>query len=785
MIIQCKTQNAKRRTSVQSSKLLVLSLSFALCAFNFTLCFAQEAAKQPSSGELIVKSWEAHGKKNVEETFGYTQQLIDLYQDEADNQQASLSALPKGKDDIEAMAALNDVGTAYFIQGESYRDQGKVDESVEAFKVVVDRFPYSQAWDPRGWYWQIAKASKESIIKLKPDMYQDEPVEVEEERTQVSQLPTKIVLYDPGKEEFVNYKRYGKFLNVGTKDYRYQIKDQVGLSEAVGEGIHPNTTSIRWDPEYKKAIKEGRLEGDHWDFVYSPDLEAAFLKWATAPEPTGVKMFYTALMLEKSGLIEQAIKCYYAIVVHYPGSYGWTYWQTPWYPGQAAVYKIEHLLKQHPELGHRLVGADVKIVNGFDNDVSNDLIITNPGKFEKVSCWDKIKSKFSRDTTKIKTQRGKGRVHLVQYENDDWQLIVDGEPFEIRAVTYAPTMIGESPDAQTLTNWMENDFNQNGIIDGPYEAFVDKNGNNLQDKEEVTLGDFQLMKDMGVNAIRLYHQPFALDKLLLRELYDKYGIMVIMGDFFGKYALGSGAPWNPGTDYNNQEHKKNMLDSALGMVKEFKDEPYVLLWLLGNENVYGYACNADKEPQAFYEFVNEVAKEIKKVDPDHPVAVGGGDTLYLDVYGKYSPEIDIYGTNSYRGDYGFGRLWQGAKEESGKPVLVTEFGCPAFVEGKSRQEAEELQAAYHRAAWENIEDNMAFGTGSGNSVGGVIFEWLDEWWKQYEPFTHDERGVAQGPFPDGYFHEEWFGICGQGNGKYSPFMRHLRKAYFLYQKIWR
>jgi len=648
----------------------------------------------------------------------------------------------------------------------------------------VDRFPYSQAWDPRGWYWQVAKASKESIIKLKPDMYKDEPVEVKEEKKQVSQLPTKIVLYDPGKAEFVNYERYGKFLNVGTKDYRYEVKDQVGLSEAVGEGIYPNTTSIRWDPEYKKTIKEGRLEGDHWDFVYSPDLEAAFLKWATAPEPTGVKMFYTALILEKSGLIEHAIKSYYAIIVHYPGSYGWTYWQTPWYPGQAAVYKIRHLLREHPELGRRLVDTDVRIVNGFDNDVSNDVVITNPGKFEKVKYWDQVKSKVSPDA-KVKTQRGKGRVHLVQYENGHWQLMVDGEPFEIRAVTYAPTMIGESPDAQTLTNWMENDFNQNDIIDGPFEAFADKNNNNLKDDDEAAVGDFQLMKEMGVNAIRLYHQPFAPDKKLLRELYDKYGIMVIMGDFFGKYAIGSGAPWNPGTDYNNQEHRKNMLESALGMVKEFKDEPYVLLWLLGNENVYGYACNADKEPEAFFKFVNQAAKEIKKIDPNHPIAVGGGDTLYLDIFGKNSPDVDIYGANSYRGEYGFGRLWQGVKEEFGKAVLITEFGCPAFAEGKSLQEGEELQAQYHRAAWEDIQDNMAFGDGAGNSLGGVIFEWLDEWWKQYEPFTHDERGVAQGPFPDGYFHEEWFGICGQGSGEYSPFLRHLRKAYFMYKKMWR
>ena len=60
----------------------------------------------------------------------------------------------------------------------------------------------------------------------------------------VSQIPTKIVLYDSGKEDFVNYEKYGEFQDVGTKDYKYVIKDQEGLMAAVGEGIYPNTTSI-------------------------------------------------------------------------------------------------------------------------------------------------------------------------------------------------------------------------------------------------------------------------------------------------------------------------------------------------------------------------------------------------------------------------------------------------------------------------------------------------------------------------------------------------------------
>ena len=771
-------------------KLLVFLCSCVSIYYLLPTTYSQE---KPTSGELIVKAWEVHGIKDEEHyklTLQYTQQLIDLYKDEADRQEASLKAFPKNKNEIEQVAVLNDVGTAYFIQGECYRDQAKFAEAIKAFKVVMYQYCYAQAWDPRGWYWKVALAAKESVVKLNPKETLTplpcpgvEPQETK--KIQVSQLPTKIVLYDPGKEDFIDYTKYGEFKNVGTKDYQYVVKDQEGLSQAVGEGIYPNTTSIRWDPEFKIVQKEKRSEGSHWDFVNSADLEAAFLKWALAPEPQGVKLYYTGLLLEKSGLIKHALKCYYAIVVHFPSSYGWTYWHTPWYVAQAAISKIKFILRRNPQLGYRLVDADIRVINGYDNDLANDIVIANPGRLIKANLLEKLKSKPSKDLLSIKRRLGKGKVRLVQYETGDWQMLVDNKPFLIKAITYSPTKIGESPDEGTQTNWMENDFNHNDKIDGPYDSFVDKNSNNLQDKNEPAVGDFKLMKYMGVNAIRLYHQPFKVNKVLLRDLYNKYGIRIIMGDFLGKYALGSGAPWYPGTDYNNAQHKKNMMESVTKMVLEFKDEPFILFWLLGNENVYGFACNANKEPDAFFKFANEVAKQIKAIDPQHPVAICSGDTLFLDKFGKNCPDIDIFGTNAYRGDYGFGYLWQQVKEEAGIPVFITEFGCPAYAAGKTKEEAEYLQAEYHRGSWEDIQSNMAFREGAGNSLGGVVFEWLDEWWKAYEPFIHDTKGLFAGPFPDGYMHEEWLGVCGQGNGKLSPYLRQLRQSYYMYKKMWR
>lgn len=763
-------------------------LGFALCLSALgimaggraAVLHAQESA--PSSADLIAKAWAAHNGKDTEKAFAITQQVIDLYGAEADRQQAALKAMPNTKEDIDQVKSLNDVATAYFIRGESLMRQQKAAEAIKTFRLIIDKYPYAKAWDQYGWYWSVAEKAQASIWKLEGKDPQEETI-----KHKVSQHETKLILNDPGREDFVQYEQYGEFQNPGTENYKYVIKDQEGLSLAVGEGIYPNTSSIRFDPEYKKAVKEKRLEGSMWDFTQSPDLQAAFYKWATSSEPQGVRLYYIASIFEKAGLVKSAIKAYYAIVVHYPGAYGWTYFKTPWYVGPAAITRINYLLRRNPQLGYKLSGADIRVVNGFDNDVANDKFFVAPGKFVKANgLFEKFRPKPSPDTLTIRRRLGKGRVHLVQYETGDWQLLVEGKPHSIKGVTYLPVKVGESPQEQTLSNWMENDFNKNGKIDGPYDAFVDKNGNGRQDPDEPSLGDFELMKEMGVNTVRVYHQPgVKINKELLRELYQKYGIMTIVGDYLGVYAIGSGAQWNPGTDYTNEEQKQRMLAQVKEMVSDLKDEPFVLFWLLGNENVYGVACNAKAQPAAYYQFANEAAKLIKSIDSEHPVALCNGDVFYLDKFAKNTPDIDIFGANAYRGEEGFGFLWRQVKDQTDKPAFITEYGCSAYSRGKTPDEGEQLQADYHRGSWEDIEDNMAFGDGSGNALGSVVFEWLDEWWKGYEPTIHDKEGLWMGPFPDGYMHEEWLGICGQGDGAQSPYLRQLRKVYYTYQKLWR
>lgn len=732
---------------------------------------AAAAVAVKSSTEMAGLAWDALHRGDYTALESIFTDALKAYEAQAMALHASLTDFPV-REKIDAYKVMNDVAVIHFVRLEGLRCQGKTEEAVALAKEIVKEYPYSQAWDAsRGGYWSIAEKARIITDQLTGV--------TEAQEAAAREAPLMLpVLAKPGKEAVIDYAKYGKFTGAGTKEYAYHMGNPAFLAAATGEGIYPNSADVLQDPKYREVYKQGRLNGSHWDHVNSRDMEASFYKWATAQESPGIKLFYTGQIFERAKMYLEAIKAYHALIVHFPRTFGMTYWQTPWYPAQAAVAKIKNIIRFHPELKLKYKGGKVRVINGADKDPANDVFIVDPGV---ITAADKPENPFKEDIAKcgaVKRTIGGKKVKFVQYANGHWRMLVNGKPFIIRGVTYAPTKVGQSPDNGSLENWMY----QKG--DAAHLAWVDKNHNNIQDPDEKPVGDFQLMKEMGVNTVRVYDNT-KINKELLRELYKKYGIMAIIEDFLGKYAIGSGAPWNPGTDYENPQHLANMMKAVEDTVKELKDEPFVLLWLLGNENNYGVASNADKKPDAYFKFVNQVARRIKELDPDHPVAICNGDSLFVDKMSQYAPDVDVYGGNVYRGDYGFGSFWDEVREGADRPALITEFGAPGYSKFSNDTDAQAAQADYHRGSWMDIMANSAgHAEGEGNAIGGVAFEWTDEWWKNYEPSRHDTKADVFGPFAGGYYFEEWFGLTGQGDGSQSPFLRQLRKAYFAYQQMW-
>ncbi|MCK4533821.1 hypothetical protein KAU39_08550, partial [bacterium] len=433
-----------------------------------------------------------------------------------------------------------------------------------------------------------------------------------------------------------------------------------------------------------------------------------------------VKLFYIAQNLEKAGLYNQAIKAYYALIIHFPRSASWAQEKTfVWYLAPAALDSIKDICKKHPEVELKLVGAEIKIKSFDDAEVDNDIVMVNPGKLIKYTRKQREKEKIDNgildEGEKGKKGKKEKRVEVIRFSRGHYQLRVKGKPYVIKGITYGCTPVGQSAELGTQEDWTLMDHNKNGKIDGPYDSWVDKNKNNKKDEDEKVTGDFQLLKEMGCNTIRIYHS--AGNKKLLRKLYKDFGIMCLMGDFMGMYGVGSRRGF---TDYSNPEQCTDILYSLEKKVLEFKDEPYLLLWVLGNENNYGVGNNYKENPTAYYQFINQAAELIHRLDPEHPVAVCMGDEGDLDLFAAHCPAVDIFGCNAYRGARGFGGLWEKVKKICDKPVLITEYGCPSYYEGKKQDFAEEKQAEYLTGCWQDIKINLA-GSEAGNALGGILY----------------------------------------------------------------
>lgn len=118
-----------------------------------------------TSQTLVSKAWQALDKKDYKGVELFANKCIQLYEAEALKQQGMLTEYaPKEK--AFNYWALNDAGTAYFILGDALEAQARREEAKRAFQKVVEELSFAQCWDPRGWFWKVAVASRGRMNKL-------------------------------------------------------------------------------------------------------------------------------------------------------------------------------------------------------------------------------------------------------------------------------------------------------------------------------------------------------------------------------------------------------------------------------------------------------------------------------------------------------------------------------------------------------------------------------------------------------------------------------------------
>jgi len=320
--------------------------------------------------------------------------------------------------------------------------------------------------------------------------------------------------------------------------------------------------------------------------------------------------------------------------------------------------------------------------------------------------------------------------------------------------------------------------------------------------ERVLTREMGLLKDMGVNAIRLFSD---VPPRWITWIYDRYGIFTSVNHLMGRYGFDVGGAFVANIDYNSPVHRKAILADLQTKVERYRNTRGVLFWLLGNENNYGLTWTSfeiqalpGKEDAAravsLYTLMGEAIQQIKARDGNHPVALVNGDAQYIDLVAKHCKGLDAFGANVYRGPSARD-LFDKVRTVLGLPLLFTEFGADAY-DAKQGREDHLAQAEYMRSQWQEIYEQTSGKGRSGNAIGGFIFQWDDGWWKVGQETNLDIHDTKPTWPNEGYskdfvagdnnMNEEWFGLVSKDRPDAEGFYEvHPRSAYYLLQEAFR
>ncbi|MEU4037343.1 discoidin domain-containing protein [Streptomyces collinus] len=276
-----------------------------------------------------------------------------------------------------------------------------------------------------------------------------------------------------------------------------------------------------------------------------------------------------------------------------------------------------------------------------------------------------------------------GSVVKVTGTQGNWQLTVDGQPYQIKGLTW-----------------------------GPAPADADRYLTDL--------------KSMGVNTIRTWGTDAGS-----KTLFDSaaaHGIKVVAGFWLQPGGgPGSGGCVNYLTD---TAYKNQMLDEFPKWVQTYKDNPGVLMWDVGNESVLGLqncysGAELERQRDAYTTFVNDVTRRIHAVDPGHPVTSTDAWVGAWPYFKKNAPDLDLYAVNSYNAVCDVKSAW----EQGGytKPYIITETGpageweVPDDSNGVPQEPTDRAKADGYTHAWNCVTGHR------GVALGATMFHYGTEY----------------------------------------------------------
>lgn len=259
------------------------------------------------------------------------------------------------------------------------------------------------------------------------------------------------------------------------------------------------------------------------------------------------------------------------------------------------------------------------------------------------------------------------------------------------------------------------------------------------------VGDSYLekVKEYGGNSIRMGSRKENLDKAL------QLGLNVLVN-------LPAGAE-RYGFSYDDTAAVRKQTDKIISIVTSTKDHPSVLMWAVGNELDF-VPPNNPFNPKV-WDAVNQAAKAIHAIDPDHPVmTVIGTSRMYkvADIV-RRCPDLDLLGINSYGDIYTIGDTL--AKYGWTKPYLIAEWGPDGYWEVKKTS----WKAPYEQTGREKYDCYeskylSAMSARNRRCLGSYVFYWSG--FKQETTHTwfcmFDSTGLESPQV--GLMHSMWTGL---------------------------
>ena len=285
-------------------------------------------------------------------------------------------------------------------------------------------------------------------------------------------------------------------------------------------------------------------------------------------------------------------------------------------------------------------------------------------------------------------------------------LSLDGKPFIVKGMHYGPWRPGT----------------------GPAKGYPYPSPQNVEE-------DFRIIRSLNVNTILVFDPPgYVLD------LADRYGLTVL-------YSFNIN--WWP----QSPEASAAERDRVLLTVRDYRDKPAILGWVLGNE----IPPNAIEQRGrgAIENGLADLYRAVKAEDPSHPITHSNWppekdlnlnffDIVSFNLYPLWPPEVVALGYENY--------IENVLQPIAGnKPLLITEFGA------NSLEATDQGEARLIGQSWQGLR--------KAGACGGIVFEFADEWWKNYDNPRHAGNWWDRVPAPDDekthdLDPEEYYGVVG-------------------------